>query len=252
MTAYFPSCDPVEDPDSAESADGWERGLLDHQLEALGRLAKMGMALSQSRWRKSPRHRNVRQRRAETPGPKESSMIQPRLIALASMVLAATATRLFPHPPNMTSIAAVALFAGAYFQDRRLAFAVPLTALFLGDLVIGFHDGMPVVYLSFALIVGVGLWLGGRRQPALVAGATLFSAVLFFVLTNFGVWAFGDMYPRTGAGLVACYVAALPFFGNTVAGDLFYALLLFGGFALLERRFTALRQPDRMDGLATA
>jgi len=121
------------------------------------------------------------------------------LIALASMVLAATATRLFPHPPNMTSIAACGAVRGGLFQDRRLAFAVPLTALFLGDLVIGFHQRDARVYLSFALIVGVGLWLGGRRQPGAGRRGDLFSAVLFFVLTNFGVWAFGDMYPdRSG------------------------------------------------------
>ncbi len=171
-------------------------------------------------------------------------MIKPRLLVLTLIVLAAAATRIAPHPPNMTSIAALALFAGAHFEDKRLAFAVPLIALFLADLVIGFHRGMPIVYLSFALIVGVGLWLRTHRQAALIAGATLFSSILFFALTNLSVWAFSGMYARTAAGLAACYVAALPFFGNSVIGDLFYALALFGGFALLERRFTVLRTPQ--------
>lgn len=179
-------------------------------------------------------------------------MIKPRLVALISIVLAAAATRLIPHPPNMTSIAAVALFGGAYFQDRRLAFAVPLAALFLSDLVLGLYDGMLIVYVSFALIVGAGLWLRPRRQPALIAGAALFSAVLFFVLTNFGVWAFGHLYPKTSTGLVACYVAALPFFRNSIEGDLIYTLLLFGGFAALERRFAGLREPSPTQGFAVA
>ena len=179
-------------------------------------------------------------------------MIKPRLLALISIVLAAAATRLIPHPPNMTSIAAVALFGGAYFQDRRLAFAVPLAALFLSDLVLGLYAGMAVIYVSFALIVGVGLWLKTRRQPALIAGAALVSAVLFFVLTNFGVWAFGHLYPKTWAGLTACYVAALPFFRNGLEGDLFYTLLLFGGFAVLERRFAGLREPSLAQGFAAA
>ena len=179
-------------------------------------------------------------------------MIKPRLLALISIVLAAAATRLIPHPPNMTSIAAVALFGGAYFQDRRLAFAVPLAALFLSDLVLGLYAGMAVIYVSFALIVGVGLWLRTRRQPALIAGAALVSAVLFFVLTNFGVWAFGHLYPKTWAGLTACYVAALPFFRNGLEGDLFYTLLLFGGFAVLERRFAGLREPSLAQGFAAA
>ena len=168
-------------------------------------------------------------------------MIRPRLLALTAIVLAAAASRLTPHPPNMTSIAALALFAGAHFEDRRLAFAVPLSAMLLADVALGFHSGMPAVYLSFSLIVGLGLMLRGRRQPALIAGAALTGSILFFVLTNLSVWAFSAMYPRTLAGLGACYLAALPFFRNSLTGDLAYALLLFGGFALLERRYTALR-----------
>jgi hypothetical protein len=179
-------------------------------------------------------------------------MLKPRLATLIAMVLAAAATRLIPHPWNLTSVAAVALFGGAYFQDRRLAFAVPLGALFVSDLVLGLYHGMWVVYLSFALIVGVGLWLRSRRQPLMIAGAALASSLLFFVVTNFGVWASGQLYPRSLAGLIACYTAALPFFRNTLEGDLVYTLILFGGFALLERRFAALREPRAEAGLALA
>ena len=167
-------------------------------------------------------------------------MIRPRLVALTLIVLAAAATRLLPHPPNMTSIAAVALFGGAHFADRRLAFAIPLAAMLLSDLVIGFSSTLPVVYASIALIVGVGLFLRERRQPPLIIGAALVSSILFFVLTNFGVWAMSGMYPKTLAGLEACYAAALPFFRNSVTGDLIYTALMFGGFALLERRFPVL------------
>lgn len=179
-------------------------------------------------------------------------MIRPRLVVLVLMVLGAAATRIIPHPPNMTSIAAIALFGGAHFRDRRLAFAVPLSALFLSDAVLGFDSSMLVVYLSFALIVGIGLWLRSRRQPALVAGAALASSILFFVLTNLGGWAFGDLYPKTWAGLAAGYTAALPFFRNGLEGDLIYTLLLFGGFALLERRFVILRNPDMVQALSAA
>ena len=179
-------------------------------------------------------------------------MLKPRAIALISIVLAAAASRLVPHPWNLTSIAAVALFGGAYFDDRRLAFAAPLGALLLADLVLGFYRGMPVVYGSFALIVGIGLWLRPRRQPALIAAAAVTSSLLFFVLTNLGVWAFGHMYPKTAAGLIACYTAALPFFRNTLEGDLLYTLVLFGGFALLERRFAVLREPQTPSALALA
>ena len=170
-------------------------------------------------------------------------MLQPRLLILISMILVAAASRLIPHPPNVTSLTALALFGGAYFSDRRLAFLVPLTALFLSDLVLGFYHHMEVVYLSFALIGAIGLWLQKRRTALPIAGAALASSVLFFVLTNFGVWAFDALYPKTLEGLIACYVAAIPFFQNTLLGDLFYAAVLFGGFALLERQLPALRDP---------
>ncbi|HEX7758635.1 MAG TPA: DUF6580 family putative transport protein [Caulobacteraceae bacterium] len=179
-------------------------------------------------------------------------MLKPRLVVLIAMVLSAAATRLVPHPWNLTSIAAVALFGGAYFQDRRLAFAVPLGALLVSDLVLGLYAGMAEVYLSFAPIVGIGLWLRSHRQPVVILGAALASSVLFFGLTNLGVWAFGHLYPASWTGLVDCYVAALPFFRNSLEGDLLYTLVLFGGFALLERRFAALREPQATGGLALA
>ena len=170
-------------------------------------------------------------------------MLRPRVAVLIAMIVVAALSRLVPHPPNLASVTAIALFGGAYFSDRRLAFLVPLAALFLSDLVLGFYSHMEVVYVSFALIVCIGLWLQQRRSVFHIAGATLASSVLFFLLTNFGVWAFETLYPKTVVGLIACYVAAIPFFQNTLQGDLFYAAVLFGGFALLERQFSALRAP---------
>lgn len=169
-------------------------------------------------------------------------MINPRLAAILAMVAAAVASRLMPHPWNLTSVAAVALFSGAYLEDRRLAFVVPLAALLLSDLVLGFYKGMAVVYLSFALIVCIGLWLRSRRRAPVIVGATLAGSVLFFGLSNLGVWAFGGLYPMNGAGLAACFTAALPFFRGTLEGDGLYSLILFGGFALLERKVPVLRE----------
>jgi hypothetical protein len=169
-------------------------------------------------------------------------MLKPRLLVLIAMVLAAALSRIIPHPPNLASISAIALFGGAYFSDKRLAFLVPLAALFLSDLILGLYSHMEVVYLSFALIVCIGLWLQKRRSAIHIAGAALASSVLFFLLTNFGVWAFESLYPKTIEGLIACYVAAIPFFQNTIEGDLFFTAVLFGGFALLERSFPKLRE----------
>ena len=169
-------------------------------------------------------------------------MVRTRVAALTAIILAAALSRLIPHPPNMTSVTAVALFGGAYFSDRRLAFLVPLAALFLSDLVLGFYHHMEIVYASFALIVCIGLWLQKDRSALHIAGAALASSVLFFVLTNFAVWAEGSLYPMTLDGLIACYVAAIPFFRNMLLGDVLYTVLLFGGFALLERRFSMLHE----------
>ena len=165
-----------------------------------------------------------------------------RIFTLLTAILAAAALRLVPHPPNFTPIGAMALFSGAYLGRRgAVALVVPLGALFLSDLVLGFYRGMPTVYFSVALIVIIG-WVALRRvSPIRVGGAAIASSVLFFVLTNFGMWLSSGFYPHTLAGLEACYIAAIPFFQNTVAGDLFYAAVLFGGFALLERTVPALR-----------
>jgi uncharacterized protein DUF6580 len=173
-------------------------------------------------------------------------MLKPRLLVLIAMVLAAAGSRLIPHPPNLASISAIALFGGAYFSDRRLAFLIPLTALLLSDLILGFYSHMEVVYLSFVLIVCIGLWLQKKRSIFQIAGAALASSVLFFLLTNFGVWAFESLYPKTLEGLIACYVAAIPFFQTTLQGDLFFTAVLFGGFTLLERSFPKIRDPRIM------
>ena len=169
-------------------------------------------------------------------------MNKPRFLILAGIILAATATRLIPHPPNFSPIAAIALFGGAKFADKRLAFLVPLGAMLLSDLVLGFHRLMPVVYGSFALTVCLGFWV--RRHPRAwsIGVAALAAAVLFFVITNLGVWALGSFYAKTPAGLVACYVAAIPFFQNTLVSDLLYAGLLFGGMHGVEQHFARLRE----------
>jgi hypothetical protein len=151
---------------------------------------------------------------------------------------------LIPHPPNFAPIASMALFGGAHFQDKRAAVLVPLAAMFLSDLFIGLHGLIPVVYGSFAAISCLGMFLRGRIKPGAVAAAAVGGSTLFFITTNFAVWAMGSMYPKTLAGLLACYSAAIPFFGNTVCGDLFYCGALFGAMALAEAGVPAVREPS--------
>jgi hypothetical protein len=166
---------------------------------------------------------------------------QARLLAILSAIGAAAALRLVPHPPNFAPIAAMALFSGAQLGLRPMAFAAPLGAMLLSDAVLGFYPEVIFVYLSLAITVVIGLALAMRKTVLGVGIAAVSSSLLFFLVTNFGVWLVMDYYPKTLSGLAACYFAAVPFFKNTLAGDLFYSGLLFGGFALLERVVPTLR-----------
>jgi hypothetical protein len=187
----------------------------------------------------------------------ELIMLNPRFLALTGMILVAAASRLMPHPPNFAPIDAMALFGGAHFARKRDAFAVPLAAMVLSDIVLattlyGWRAllAMPPVYLSFCLIVCIGITLRRRGTIRNVTCAALASGFLFYLITNFAVWMRGSRYPHTSEGLLACYIAALPYYKNTMASDLFYVTLLFGGFALAQRRWIALSEP--IDWLGTA
>jgi hypothetical protein len=171
--------------------------------------------------------------------------MKPRLALLIGMIFGAAALRLLPHPPNFEPIGALALFGGTHLTNRRWAFIVPLAAMLLSDAVIGFHSELPLVYATFALIVWMGFALRGRSTPLPVVSASLAASTLFFIVTNFGVWAFDGLYPRSLEGLITCYVAAIPFFGNTIAGGLFYAAVLFGGLALAERKVPCIASAAR-------
>ena len=162
--------------------------------------------------------------------------MKPRMALLTAMIFGAATLRLLPHAPNFDPITALALFAGASVEDKRWAFALPLAAMLLSDALIGFHSQMFMVYAAFALIVWMGSGLRGHTRSLPVAGASLAASTLFFIMSNFGVWAFDNLYPRSLDGLIACYVAAIPFFGNTIAGSIVYALVLFGGLALAEKK----------------
>ena len=172
----------------------------------------------------------------------KENLLYRTLLAIAMIALAA-ALRIAPHPWNFTPVGAMALFAGATLKDRRLAFLFPLLALFVGDIFVGFHKLIPIVYANFLINVAIGLWLRDRRTVARISFATLLGAIQFFLVTNFAVWQSLGGYPHTTSGLAACYIAGIPFFWNTLAGDALYATLLFGSFALAERLFPALRQP---------
>jgi hypothetical protein len=159
-----------------------------------------------------------------------------RKVLIGSIViLAAALSRLIPHPVNFAPIAAMALAGGVYL-DKRSALVIPLAALIISDMIIGFHNTMFFVYGSFVLIGLMGMWLKSHKRPLPILGTALMGSIVFFVITNFGVWLTGGgwFYPRTWQGLIECYTLALPFFRNTIAGDLIYTVVLFGLFEFAD------------------
>lgn len=169
-----------------------------------------------------------------------NSILTARFWILGTMILAAAFTRLIPHPPNFTAVGAIALFGGAYLSRKSFAFAVPLAAMFLTDIILGFHPGMYAVYLSFILIVLIGINLGANKKIGNIFLASISASVLFFIITNFAMWLTGNLYPKTGAGLAACFAAAIPFFHYTLLGDLFFVGVMFGLFEILKARIPEL------------
>jgi len=154
-------------------------------------------------------------------------------LALILIVLGIS-LRLLPHPANFAPIAAIAIYGGVVLP-RRLALWVPVGAMVLSDMVIGFYDIMPVTWACYALIAFVASRL--LQRPKIVQGTllTCSASLLFFVVTNFAVWLRSGMYAHSWAGLADCYAMALPFFRNTLMSDLLYTGLLFGVTGLVTR-----------------
>lgn len=172
----------------------------------------------------------------------KSTIISPRFTVISATIILAAFSRLVPHWPNVTPIAAIALFGGAYYGRKYLAFLVPLAALFLSDLILGLHASMWAVYSGFIITVIMGLSLNGRVRPLSLLTVVISSSAVFFLLTNFGSWISSPFYSKDLPGLMLAYTAGLPFFLNSLLGDLFYSGVLFGSYYLLQQRFPALQE----------
>lgn len=153
-----------------------------------------------------------------------------RWLVLGLMIVGIGA-RLVPHPPNATPLTAIALFGGTYLA-KRWAILLPLAIVAISDLLIGWHDTVPFTWGAFILTGMIAWWIRPRPSATRILIGALAGSALFFLLSNLGVWAVGGLYPRTAAGLWECYVAAIPFFRNSLVGDLLYTTALFGGYAL--------------------
>ena len=175
---------------------------------------------------------------------------------LLTLIILATLTRIaippfIAHPPNFSPIDAIALFCGAYFGRRAMAFIAVFFSVWLGDIVLNkillghwtlFYSGWYWQYGCYFVITLLGTTLQDKIKPIRFVATTVVAASLFFIISNFGVWSSGLLYPFTLEGLLACYVAAIPFFKATAMSDLFFSLVLFGSFELLQIKFIA-RKP---------
>ena len=188
----------------------------------------------------------------------QSSFVSPGTLVLCGMVAFTVIYRLLVHfsagslPWNFTPVEAMALFGGAYFANRKLAIAVPLAAMACADVVIAFSlpssqvvDWLvvaPVIYACVALTAFAGFALRGRVRVGNTLVAAVASATGFYLVTNFFTWATTTMYPHTLGGLMTCYIAGWPFYEHgSLPGTVLWTALLFGGFALLSRRWSVLR-----------
>ena len=160
-------------------------------------------------------------------------MINKHNLLVAFFILLGVFTRIIPHPPNMTAIGAIALFSGAFLYDKRLAFIIPTIIMLISDLVLGYQLALSV-YLSFLIIVSLGFVLAKKNTGISVINMSLLASVIFYVLTNFSVFISSPLYSKTFVGLIECYTLAIPFFLNTLIGNIVYSLILFYAFKFVR------------------
>ncbi|NCS32013.1 hypothetical protein GW793_00795 [bacterium] len=150
-------------------------------------------------------------------------------------IIIGVAARLLPHAPNFTPITAIALFSGTILT-KRYAFAVLMIVMIVTDMFLGFHDTMLFTYGSFGLIMLWGRFvIKGRISVPTVLGSALVTSIIFYIVTNFGVWAQGFLYPPTLSGLIQSYVMAIPFFKNTLMSNVVYSGIFFGSYAFVQQ-----------------
>ncbi|MEG0601989.1 MAG: DUF6580 family putative transport protein [Mucinivorans sp.] len=177
-----------------------------------------------------------------------------RFGVITLIVLFAALSRLIPHPNNFAPMGAMALFGAAYYTKRYLMFLIPIGSMWVSDLVLNnvvygayfdhfvwFYSGSLFTYGAFALIVVMGMFSLKKISAPRLVFSTFSASVVFFVESNFGVWFSGAMYPHTASGLMACYAAGVPFFHNTILGDLVYVSVMFGVFELCARQIPQLQ-----------
>ena len=174
---------------------------------------------------------------------------------LSIIILLAAFTRIMPHPPNFSPMAAIGLFGAAHFAKKWQAFFIPLIGIWISDLVINnyvysssssnfvwFYSGFYWQYISYILIIFTGLFIFNRGiSLTKTAGGMISSSGIFFLVSNFGVWSGGRMYRKNFSGLITCYAAGVPFIHNTIISDVLFTTVLFGTYYLLQVEYSSLK-----------
>ncbi len=168
------------------------------------------------------------------------NLITPKVLLVSGLIIIVAVMRLLTTGLNFTPVAAMALFGGALLGRKHLAFIIPILIMFMTDLIIGLHGTMIFVYAAFAMSVGIGIGIRSKINIFTVSGGAIGSAVLFFLITNFGTWITGMVgYPFTIEGLIACYAAGIPFFRNDLVSTLAYSGVLFGAYSFARKYYPA-------------
>ena len=182
-----------------------------------------------------------------------------RFSLISVLIVLAALSRLIPHPPNVAPIAGMALFGAAYYSKKYWAYLIPIVAMWVSDLILNnvvygqyfdhfvwFYSGSLFTYGAFALIVLLGTIAVKKRSVGSIIFSALSASLIFFIISNFGVWLSSPIYAKSWEGLMACYVAGIPFLQNTVMGDLAYTAGLFGAFELSMVLFPQLRSSSSL------
>tara|TARA_Y100000589_G_scaffold49949_1_gene41577 strand:- start:1187 stop:1693 length:507 start_codon:yes stop_codon:yes gene_type:complete len=158
-----------------------------------------------------------------------------RNILIVIIILIGAFSRIIPHPPNFTAIGAISILGGVYFGKNYLAFLIPIISMLISDFLLGFNMAISV-YLSFLIMIPLGIGIKNKLSNLSVIKTSIYASIVFFLITNFSVWIFSTVYPNNIYGLLICYYAGIPFFFNTLLGNIFFSFSLFGIYEIVSKR----------------
>jgi len=158
-----------------------------------------------------------------------------KTLLIASIILIGAFSRIMPHPPNFTAIGAISILGGLYFGKNYLAFLIPISAMLISDFLLGYKIAISV-YIAFLMIIPLGINIKSKISNLSILKTSIYASIMFFLITNFSVWLSSALYPDNLYGLFICYTAGIPFFFNTLLGNLFFCFSLFGLYEIVTKK----------------